>query len=275
MRFRFSPAAAACAVMFVAAPLSAQDAPATGPVDERAPICTDRPTKGTAACTVPKGMIQIESDAIFWTRATTGGERSDVLLYTNPTVKFGLTDSSDIQFNLAPQVEVRSRIAGQTVTQRGVGDLTVRFKQRLTDPGDRVQIAVVPFVKVPTAERGIGNGEWEGGLVTSFQVPIGTATLTLVPQFALLSDSLEPEDRHVEFQGLVNLAYPLGSRTTIAAELWTAQNWDPSGTVRQYSADAAISHLLNNNLQFDIGGNFGLNQATPDLQVYAGISARL
>lgn len=44
--------------------------------------------------------------------------------------------------------------------------------------------------------------------------------------------------------------------------------------MRQYSADAAISHLLNSNLQIDFGGNFGLNQATPDLQVYAGISAR-
>ena len=100
------------------------------------------------------------------------------------------------------------------------------------------------------------------------------ATLTMVPQFALLADSLEPEDRHVEFQGLFNLAFPLAPRTTMAVELWTAQNWDPSGTVRQYSADAAISHLLNNNLQIDFGGNFGLNQATPDVQLYAGVSAR-
>jgi hypothetical protein len=219
-------------------------------------------------------MIQVESDAIFWTRSETGDAQTDVLLYTNPTVKFGLTDSSDIQFNLAPQVEVRSRVAGQTVSQTGVGDLTVRFKQRLTDPGDTVQVALVPFLKAPTAERGIGNGEWEGGVVGSVQMPVGAATLTLVPQFALLSSSLEPDDRHVEFQGIVNLAYPIATRTTMAVELWTSQNWDPAGTVRQYSADAAISHLLNDELQIDIGGNFGLNQATPDLQLYAGISAR-
>lgn len=260
-------------IMFAATPLWARDT-SVGPVADPAPICTDRPTKSTFACTVPKGMIQIESDVILWSRADTGGQRSDVLLYTNPTVKFGLTGSSDIQFNLAPLVEARSRIAGQTVTQRGVGDLTVRFKQRLTGPGDLVQIAVVPFVKVPTAARGIGNREWEGGVATSVQVPVGAATLTMVPQFALLADSLEPADRHVEFQGLVNLAYPLAPRTTIAVEVWTAQNWDPSGTVRQYSADAAISYLLNNDLQFDVGGNFGLNRATPDLQLYAGISAR-
>jgi hypothetical protein len=105
-------------------------------------------------------------------------------------------------------------------------------------------------------------------------MPMGAATLTLVPQFALLSSSLEPDERHVEFQGIVNLAYPLSTRTTMAVELWTSQNWDQAGTVRQYSADAAISHLLNDALQIDIGSNFGLNQATPDLQVYAGISAR-
>lgn len=60
--------------------------------------------------------------------------------------------------------------------------------------------------------------------MTSMQVPVGAATLTVVPQFALLADSLEPEDRHLEFQGLVNLAYPLAPCTTMAVELWTAQN---------------------------------------------------
>lgn len=257
----------------LAAPLSAQEA-STASATAIEPICTDRPTKGTAACTVPAGMVQIESDLFFWTRDRTGAERSDVLLYTNPTVKFGLTDSSDIQLNLAPLVEVRSRIAGETFTQSGVGDLTVRFKQRLTPSSAPVQVALVPFVKVPTAERGIGNGEWEGGLTASVQVPVGAATLTLVPQVALLADSLAPGDRHAEFQGLVNLAYPVASRTTIAVELWTSQDWDPAGTVRQYSADAALSHLLSDNLQIDIGGNFGLNRATPDFQIYTGVSAR-
>ncbi len=261
-------------ILMVASGHASAQETSVGPVADVAPICTDRPTKSTFACTVPKGMIQIESDVIFWSRSDTGGQRSDVLLYTNPTVKFGLTDSSDIQFNLAPQVEARTRIAGQTITQRGVGDLTVRFKQRLTDPDGRVQLAVVPFVKVPTAARGIGNGEWEGGITTTLQVLSGPLTLTVVPQFALLASSLEPSARHVEFQGLVNLAYGIAPRTTLAAELWTSQNWDPSGTVRQYSADTALSYLLNNDLQIDIGGNFGLNQTTPDLQLYAGISAR-
>lgn len=238
------------------------------------PICTDRPTKSNAACTVPAGMVQVEADLFSWSRLDTGPAHADVLLYTNPTVKYGIGPNSDIQLNIAPLVEVRTRAGGQTVSQTGVGDLTVRFKQRLTGPDSRVQVALLPFVKAPTAEIGIGNGEWEGGLIVPVQVPVGKATLTLVPQLNLLADALAPSDRHLEFQGVVNLAYPVAPRTTMAVELWTSQNWDPAATVRQYSADAALSYLLNDELQLDVGGNFGLNQATPDVQVYVGISAR-
>jgi hypothetical protein len=237
-------------------------------------ICTDRPTKSNAACTVPEGMVQVEADLFSWTRIATGPARTDVLVYTNPVVKYGLGANSDIQFNIAPLVEVRTRAGGQTVSQRGTGDLTMRFKQRLTGPDDSVQIALLPFVKAPTAERGIGNGEWEGGVIVPVQMPVGAATLTLVPQLNLLADAFAPKDRHIEFQGVANLAYPIAARTTLAVELWTSQNWDPAGTVQQYSADTAVSYLLNDRLQLDAGGNFGLNRATPDLQIYVGVSAR-
>ncbi|MFN3468615.1 MAG: transporter [Novosphingobium sp.] len=238
------------------------------------PICTDRPTKATAACTVPEGMVQIETDLFFWTRNNLGPVQSDVLLYTNPTIKYGLGPNTDIQANIAPVVEVRNEVGGLNTSQTGVGDLFVRLKQRLTGPDSPVQVAIVPFVKVPTAELGIGNREWEGGVTGTVQVPVGAATLSLVPSFNLLADALDPGDRHIEFQGIVNLAFPVAERTGLAMELWTSQRWDPAGTVRQYSADAALTYLVNDDLQLDIGGNFGLDQATPDLQLYVGLSTR-
>lgn len=251
----------------------AQSAQADAPADI-GPICTDRPTKSNAVCTVPEGMVQIETDLFFWTRTDLGPVRSDVLLYTNPTIKYGLGANTDIQVNIAPVVEVRNEVAGIATSQTGIGDLFVRLKQRLTGPDAKVQVALLPFVKVPTAERGIGNREWEGGLLVPVQVPVGKATLTVVPQLNLLADALDPSDRHLEFQGVVNIAFPIAERFSLAAELWTSQNWDPAGTVEQYSADAALIYLLNDNLQLDIGGNFGLNQATPDLQLYVGVSTR-
>lgn len=248
-------------------------APAMAAGDD-APLCTDRPTKSNAACTVPEGKVQVEADLFSWTRIGGGPVRTDVLLYSNPTVKVGLGPDSDIQLNLAPLVEVRSRANAQTTSRTGVGDLTLRFKQRLTGPEAAAQVAVIPFVKAPTAQTGIGNGEWEGGLIVPVQLPLGKATMTLVPQLNLLAGALAPSDRHIEFQGVANLAWPIARRVVFAAEMWTSQNWDPAGTVRQYSADAAVSYLIGTDLQLDVGGNLGLNSATPDVQLYLGISAR-
>lgn len=265
---RYLNRAVAALGLIGATPSLAQEATAPGP------ICTDRPTKSNAACTVPPGTVQLETDLFNFTRQDGGAARTDVLLYTNPTLKIGLSDSSDIQLNIAPVVEVRTRVAGVTSSQTGVGDLAVRFKQRLTPADARTQVAVIPFVKVPTAESGIGNREWEGGLIVPVNIALGRATLTLVPELDLLADSGDPDDRHLQFQGVVNLAFPVAPRTTLAVELWTAQNWDPAGTIRQYSADAAVSYLVNDNLQLDVGGNFGLNEATPDVQLYVGLSTR-
>jgi hypothetical protein len=61
---------------------------------------------------------------------------------------------------------------------------------------------------------------------------------------------------------------------TLGAEVWTSQNLDPAGTVSQYSADVDAAWLVNNDTQLDCGLNLGLNRATPDLEVYFGVSRR-
>jgi len=83
----------------MASPLAAQEAVVPTASGAEAPICTDRPTKSNFACTVPKGLVQIESDGLTWLTNSSGGTRSDQLLFTNPTFKYGLSDGSDIQIN--------------------------------------------------------------------------------------------------------------------------------------------------------------------------------
>jgi hypothetical protein len=51
-------------------------------------------------------------------------------------------------------------------------------------------------------------------------------------------------------------------------------NCDAAGTVKQASADGAVAYLVNDNFQIDGGANFGLNRQTPDVELYAGVSAR-
>lgn len=260
---------------------TAPDAPTSGaqnpPTSSSpgAPICTDRPTKSNFACTVPEGKFQIETDMFNWTRATTPGVRVDTYLLTNPTLKYGLSSSTDIEVNIVPYEEIRTHAVGQTVNIDGIGDLYLRVKQRLTAPTGKAQFSLIPYLKAPTAKLGIGNRQWEGGVIAplNYNLP-KNVTLTIVPEVDILADTARLARRHIQFVGLANLGFGLSSKLTLYTELWTAQNFDPAGTVRQYSADAALAYIVHPNLQFDFGGNFGLNRATPDAQLYLGVSSR-
>jgi hypothetical protein len=240
---------------------------------DETPICTDRPTKANAVCTVPAGELQIETDAVNWTTNRAGGARIDVILYTNPTLKLGLGHSTDVEISLPPLVESRTRTGAGVYVARGSGDLLLRVKQRVTRAGAQAQLGLIPFVKVPTARR-IGNGRWEGGIAIPVQFTLSRrTTLTFGPEIDILADG-DGHGRHVQIVTLVNMSRTLSPRLTTYVELWTAQNFDPTGTVRQYSIDGAVSYWLSPTLQLDVGLNIGLNRATPDAQVYGGISAR-
>jgi hypothetical protein len=264
---RFAPL-----LLLLALPAAAQTVPTASSAD--APICTDRPTKSNFACTVPKGLVQIEADAFNWISSRSGPERSDQLLFSNPTLKLGLTSHSDLQLNWVPFTRVRRRDAAGTVTtQDGVGDVSLRFKQRLTAADGAFQLALLPFVKLPTAPAGIGNRKVEAGIAVPMNISApGGWTVTLGPQLDLLAD-FDGRGHHAGFTGLINIAKQIGA-FTLYNEIWTSQNFDPAGTVRQYSYDVSLAWLVQPTLQLDIGANIGLNRETPDLVAYLGISSR-
>jgi hypothetical protein len=233
---------------------------------EEASICTDRPTKGNAVCTVPPRQWQVESAAVDWLRLEQGGSESETLLIGSSVLKFGLTDRSDLQLGFTPYVHIYHRL--------GVGDLTVRYKLRLTGASSAAQVAVIPSVKLPTAGRGIGNRKVEGGvtLPVSFALA-GPVTMTFGPELDLVADS-DRHGRHAAIIQLVNVAAPVAPRLTLIGELWANWNFDPDGTVKQASADVAGAYAASPRVQLDAGANFGITSDTPDVEVYAGVSIR-
>ena len=259
-----------------AAPAFAQQAPAPttrAAAPAETPICTDRPTKVFVTCTAPAGTVQLETDLVNWTHTSLGGVDTDVILYTNPTLKFGLSDRADLELNMVPYQEVRTQVAGTTTTISGVGDLFVRLKDRLTPDSSKVQVGLVPYVKIPTAKRGLGNREVEGGLAVPIGVSLpGGFSLATAPEIDVLLNA-SGSGRHVNFQNEINIGKSFG-KATIYAELWGDWNDDPAGTVRQYSADFAVAYLVHPRLQLDAGTNIGLNRNTPDVQLYVGVSTR-
>lgn len=238
-------------------------------------ICADRPTRANATCTVPAGHWQVETDIANLTRNTSGGVRTTTLYAPNPYVKYGLADGMDLEVNWSPYLRARTTdlATGDRDTLSGVSDLYVRVKRRLV-ANDRATVSIIPFVKAPTAKRGLGNDKWEGGLALPVNLPLSNGfSLTLGPEVDLLADA-DGEGRHAAVINVVNLSRPLNDKLSVAAELWSSFNYDPDGTVRQYTADVAAAYLVTPTLQIDAGANFGLNRATPDTQIYVGVAKR-
>jgi hypothetical protein len=153
--------------------------------------------------------------------------------------------------------------------------MVLRLKYRLTRDDAPVQIALDPFVKIPTASHSLGNGKIEGGLLIPLGVPIGKTglTLSLDPELDLLADT-DGRGRHLATQQVINLGLAVSDAVTISTELWTQWDWDPARTTRQVSADAAAAYIIGNNVQLDAGANFGLNGRTADVELYTGVSLR-
>lgn len=258
---------AACAGL-LCAPLVAHAQSAAAP-----PICTDRPTKSNATCTVPAGEWQLETDIANATHDRQGTAVTNTVYPLNPYLKYGLGASTDIEVNWAPVVRIHTKDDGGRHSTTGSGDLVIRFKSRLY-ASDQVSIAIIPFVKAPTAHSGIGNDHWEGGMIMPVGVGLpGGFSLTLGPEVDVLADA-DGRGHHVSLTNLVNVSRPLTSRLTFAVELWQQNNRDPAGTIKQQSADAALAFAVTPTFQVDVGANLGLNAQTPGHQIYLGMAYR-
>jgi Putative MetA-pathway of phenol degradation len=248
------------------------------PADQLRAFCTDRPPKANLPCTVDSGHWQYESDLLNWTNAVSGGVTTNTYLFTNPTLKLGLTNRMDLELNMAPveTVTTKGPLGKQSLT--GVGDLFVRVKVNLAGPeGGDFQAAIIPYVKAPTARPGIGDGAVEAGAIMpiSFALP-RDFTLLFDPEIDLLRDAAD-NGKHANFQTLANLSHALSSSVTGYVELWGQADNDPASPTKQASLDLSVSWIVwasLPNLQFDMGTNIGLTRATPKAQVYVGISQR-
>jgi hypothetical protein len=247
----------------------------TAAAAEEQPICATRPGKSTAPCTVPAGHFQVETGFADWSLQRVGGERDTSLTIAETSFKYGLTDRSDIEIDVTPFERATSRVGGMHQSASGFGDVVVSYKQALTSPDAAVQLTLLPFVKIPTAKRSLGNGKWEGGLLVPILFQLGKSpfSINLTPELDWAADA-DGRGHHAAMTQVASLGFQASRKLSFAAELWGQWDWDPAGTVRQASADGSVAYLVSNDVQLDAGANFGLNRNTPDVELYTGVSVR-
>lgn len=236
---------------------------------EEASICADRPGRSTSACTVPLGHWQVET-GFFDTAIKGGPERETETVIGETTVRYGLTDHSDIEIDVTPFVRSTSR--GEP-SRSSFGDMIALYKHKLALGPGPLDVSLMPFIKIPTAKRPLGNRKWEGGLLVPIDYAIGKSPfeINLTPELDVVADA-EGNGRHLAMVQVASLGWQTSPRLNVSAEIWSQWDWESSGTIRQISADGSIAYLLNRRTQLDAGVNVGLNSQTPDVELSAGLS---
>ena len=234
---------------------------------------SDRPTKSDVPFTVDAGHFQYETDLFNYLHSNAGGVTTRVYTVADPVLKFGLTDRIELDLQFTGYSWETVRAGAKRASAQGAGDLILRSKINVFGNEGSTALALIPYVKFPTAAQGIGNGQTEGGVIAPFShsLPWGF-TVLVMPEVDVLKNAND-DGHHFNFTQLINLSHAIGSKLTAYAEVYSALGTDRA-TPPVYTFDAALEYAITPSLEADIGVNAGLNRAAPNLQAYTGLAQR-
>jgi hypothetical protein len=240
-------------------------------------LTTDRPDLTESPYTVDAGWAQLEMDLFAYTRDRDKSGGADVettaLSLANINLKFGLTSRIDLQTVIAShtRVRVQDRISGTRETTSGFGDITSRLKINFWgNDGGKTAFALMPFVKWPTNQHGLGNKSIEGGLIVPLAVELrGGWDMGAMTEFDVVRN---PADNGyaVDWVNSVTFSHDITGKLGGYAELATTLTRGRDLA----SFDCGLTYGVNRHLQVDTGITLGLTRATEDFTVFSGVSVR-
>jgi Putative MetA-pathway of phenol degradation len=250
------------------------------PAGQMRAFTPERPAQAFSPYTVDAGHFQYESDFFNYTHTNYLGAGTLSYLAADPTIKLGLTNSIDFEVELNGYLNssTHDNLTGSLISNgHGFGDTIFKIKFNvLGNDGGTFALALIPFVKAPSAAPGLGNGVVEGGLIAPLQINLPRDyTLILQTELDALKNANDAR-RHANFVNLVCVSHdlPFISKDLSASVEFRSAVGTDAGTPAVYTFDLGLAYLILPNVQLDAGANLGLTKASPDMNVYTGISAR-
>ncbi len=241
---------------------------------------TDRPDKTESPYTVDAGHYQIELDLLSYSFDRYNVERAnrtvDTFAIAPVNFKVGLLNNMDLQvivesYNIQ---RTNDRSAKSRDSISGFGDTLVRLKINFwgNDGGDTA-FGMLPFVKFPTNQHGLGNRAVEGGVIFPFAIKL-PREFDLGAETAVdFARNENNSDYHAEFINSITVGHAIVGEFSGYVEFFTAVS-----TERQSewvgTFDFGVTYKLTPNIQLDTGLNVGLTRSADDLNPFVGFSVR-
>ena len=175
----------------------------------------DRPDKTDCPFTVDAGHFQLEMDFANFTcdapTAAHGNLKTEDYQLAPMNVKIGVLDNVDFQLVLSPYQwqRVEDKSTGGVEKDSGFGDVTPRVKVNLAgNDGGFFALALIPFVKFPTAQDNLGNGAYEGGVGIPYAFDVPNWDVGFQTTFNNARDDVG-SSYHAEFDNSVSIGHAI------------------------------------------------------------------
>lgn len=239
-------------------------------------MATDRPDKTESAYSVDAGHYQIEMDLASYTYDRSDAETLEGWAIAPINMKIGVLNNVDLQL-IAESYNIqrtKDRSTNSSTRLSGFGDLLLRCKTNLWgNDGGPTALAVMPFVKLPTNQSGLGNEAVEGGIIFPFAMDLpndwGFGAQAEVDH---LQDS-DSSDYHQEFINTVTVSHDIAGKLAGYVELFSNVSTEP-GAKWIATFDFGFTYAVTRDIQLDAGINIGLTSAADDFNPFIGLSMR-
>lgn len=238
----------------------------------------DRPGRVEAPYTVDAGHVQVELgfvEAVFDGGRTKGEPRTTDWVVAPANIKIGLLNNLDVQMAVNPYGghRLKDRATGSVSKGSGVGEMQTRLKLNVWgNDGGKTSFGVMPFVKWPLPSSDLRNGRTEGGLMLPLQVNLTDRwALGAMAEFDFVAN--DAGGHSTEFVNAVTVGPQLTERLGVFVE-FVAVTSSAARFPWQGFVDVGSTYLVNEDLQFDYGCNFGVTAAAPDFGPFAGVTWR-
>lgn len=239
-------------------------------------LSTDRPDKTESAYTVDAGHFQIEADLFSFThnRDNSSDTTTKVSNFSVMNLKAGLTNDMDLQLMLSPYRKVEENAAGVTSNKEGFAETVLRLKWNVFgNEGTGNAMALMPFLKLPTASNNLNNNQYEGGLIIPFAVEMPHDLGLGIMFQANRMKNANDDQFHTKLISSITMSSAIVGSLGGYAELYSESSAEP-GASWIATGDLGLTYGLTPNLQLDLGANIGLTDAADDINGFLGFAAR-
>jgi hypothetical protein len=243
------------------------------------PLSADRPDLTESPFTVDAGRFQLEMDLAAFSYDRHNPERADVRVrswhFGIANLKLGLLNDLDVHLLIPSYSRVRleERSTGLRQTHSGFGDVVARAKLNLWGNGGSTAFAVMPFVKFPTADTGLGNNAYEGGISFPFAAELPRDwSIGWMTQMDVARDEFGG-GYHPEFINTIALGRSLIGNLDGYVEFFSLVSTERDSPWIG-SIGLGLTYAINADLQLDGGVNIGVTRAADDWNPFIGLTWR-